>query len=56
MININALLKQRHENGDVIQVGIVGAGQMGKGLVKPACSGSGDEGCRNCGSYLAESN
>ena len=33
MININALLKQRCENNDVIQVGIVGAGQMGKGLV-----------------------
>ena len=33
MINLNAKLKIMHENGKYIRTAIVGAGQMGKGLV-----------------------
>ena len=33
MLNLNQKLKQREENAQIINVGIVGAGQMGKGLV-----------------------
>ena len=33
MLNLNTKLKMLEENGNLIRVGIVGAGQMGKGLV-----------------------
>lgn len=33
MLNLNAKLKQRQEEGKIIKMGIIGAGQMGKGLV-----------------------
>lgn len=33
MLNLNTKLKQRHEQGKIIKMGIIGAGQMGKGLV-----------------------
>ncbi|MFZ7131081.1 MAG: NAD(P)H-dependent oxidoreductase [Eubacteriales bacterium] len=33
MLNLNSKLKAREEKGDIIKLGLVGAGQMGKGMV-----------------------
>lgn len=38
MLNLNTKLKQLQENGKIIKLGLVGAGQMGKGMVSQVMS------------------
>lgn len=38
MLNLNSKLKERQQNGEVIKMGLVGAGQMGKGMVSQVMS------------------
>ena len=50
MLNMNWKLEQREKEGKIIKTGIVGAGQMGRGMVHGHTDGP-DEGNHPCNRF-----